>query len=130
MTDGVLGCMQCAVDGRMLTAVTAVDDVDTGDFAEVVFEAVTGKEEAESVYLPQLAHLFILTLCAKSYSVHRSVPSDGGGHIFLNELSGELRLGRGGIDYEAGDRSFSLTVRAIDNPDGPVSDRLTVSVCA
>lgn len=28
----------------MLTTVTAEDDVDTGDFAEIVFEAVTGEK--------------------------------------------------------------------------------------
>lgn len=56
-----------------------------------------------------------------------SVTADGGNHIFLNELSGELSLGRGGIDYEDDDRMFSLSVRAVDNPDGPASDRLTVS---
>ena len=48
-------------------------------------------------------------------------------HIILNEGTGVLTLGSEAVDYETGDRSFSLTVRAIDNPDGPASDRLTVS---
>lgn len=64
----------------------------------------------------------------KSYSAF--IISGGQNHIFLNEVSGELTLSRGGIDYEDGDRNFSITVRAIDNPDGRASDRLTVSSCA
>ena len=38
--------LQCEVDGRMLSTVTATDDVDTGDFAEVVFKAETGRKWA------------------------------------------------------------------------------------
>ena len=47
-------------------------------------------------------------------------------HIILNELSGQLTLGYAPIDYESGDREFSLTVRAVDNPNGPPSNRHSV----
>lgn len=39
-------------------------------------------------------------------------------HIILNQGTGQLFLGSEALDYETGPRTFSLTVRAIDNPDG------------
>ena len=56
-----------------------------------------------------------------------SCPGDAD-HIILNEGTGQLSLGSEELDYETGRRSFSLTVRAIDNPDGEESERLIVSL--
>lgn len=39
-------------------------------------------------------------------------------HILLNQGTGQLSLGSEPLDYETGPRLFSLTVRAVDNPDG------------
>lgn len=51
-----------------------------------------------------------------------------GGYISLDTATGNLTLGGIALDYEGGDRSFSLTVGAIDNPDGTV--QLQVSLLA
>ena len=48
------------------------------------------------------------------------------GYIILNTVTGDLTLGGIALDYEGGDRSFTLTVGAIDNPDG--TDQLQVSL--
>ena len=48
-------------------------------------------------------------------------------YFILNEGTGEVSLGFQTLDYEMGPRSFSLTVQARDNPDGMLSERLTVS---
>lgn len=54
-------------------------------------------------------------------------------HIILNQGTGQLFLGSEALDYETGPRAFSLTVRAIDNPDGtpqlPVSHTQYYIVC-
>lgn len=35
--------LQCGLDGRVLSTVNAEDTVDTGDYAEVAYEVVTGQ---------------------------------------------------------------------------------------
>ena len=35
--------LQCELDGRVLSTVQAVDNTDTGDFAEVAYETVSGE---------------------------------------------------------------------------------------
>ena len=35
--------LQCELDGRVLSTVQAVDNIDTGDFAEVAYETVSGE---------------------------------------------------------------------------------------
>lgn len=35
--------LQCQLDGRVLSTVSAVDGIDTGDYAEVAYEVVTGE---------------------------------------------------------------------------------------
>ncbi|CAI7993585.1 Protocadherin Fat 1 [Geodia barretti] len=80
--------LECQLDGRPLSTVTAVDTADGGALAEVAYEVVGGDTN----------------------------------HILLNEETGELSLGFAPIDYEDPlERSFSLSVKAIDNPNGPVT---------
>ena len=105
--------LQCQLDGRPLSTVTAVDTADGGALAEVAYEVVGGKETSVN---PAPSSL--------SFSLS---PGDTN-HILLNEETGELSLGFAPIDYEDPlERSFSLSVKAIDNPNGPVTRQQKVN---
>lgn len=102
----------------LLSTVTAEDTIDSGDFAEVAFTEVPGGK-----------------LITRGYPTHSLIsptsPGDSN-HIVLNQVTGELRLGVAPIDYDepTNDRSFTLSVKAVDYPEGPVANQLEVSFAA
>lgn len=100
----------------LLSTVTAEDTIDSGDFAEVAFTEVPGGK-------------LITRGCPTHSLISPTSPGDSN-HIVLNQVTGELHLGVAPIDYDepTNDRSFTLSVKAVDYPEGPVANQLEVSL--